>query len=408
MHTERQFPDSRIYDSKLLSVVIPAYNAEAFLGTAIRSVLDQSQGEIEIIVVNDGSTDATAEVALQFGSQIRYLEQANSGVSQARNAGLRVAKGQWIAWLDADDFWLSEYWKVVKALLSLNQQCDVWCFGWVYAKEDGTIVGKPIQPAEGAIELREIVLANRILSHSAVVRRIAFNRIGWFDPSLAYAEDWDVWMRLALSGAQFQRISTPLVAYREKSNSLSKDLARARVDGLRVIDKAFKDPNLPEDLCIEADEVRGRFLAQMAAFELAASNNETAFADLHQACRLVPSLLLEEQTYYALASSCQPPHDWGNAQGIDLNSQRRLLNTLLGRLLSELDLPSETQQLARATMNRVFLKLAHQQHNRLHMMRYWAGLLAARPMELARRETWRWLPRIAWGQPRFPVVSFGE
>src|SRR6476469_10004419 len=89
----------------LVSVVIPAYNAERFLGEAIESVLAQGYAHFELIVVDDGSSDRTAEVARSFGDRVRTIEQENSGVSAARNAGTRAAGGELLAFLDADDRW---------------------------------------------------------------------------------------------------------------------------------------------------------------------------------------------------------------------------------------------------------------------------------------------------------------
>lgn len=195
--------------STLVSVIIPAYNAEQFLGQAIQSVLEQTFLPHEIIVIDDGSTDRTREVMKAFGSNIRGLYQQNAGPSAARNAGIRVAQGNLICFLDADDLWTSDKIKEQINFMEKNPDIGLLCSdheefdgsgvvlpSFVKKKEEffgPTIIGNnPIRNA-----FVKLLSLNFISTPTVMVRKECLEASGLFDESLWSVEDRDLWLRIA-------------------------------------------------------------------------------------------------------------------------------------------------------------------------------------------------------------------
>ena len=191
---------------RLVSAVIPTYNYARFVGRAVSSVLAQTYRDIECIVVDDGSTDGTEEVLAAFGTGVRVVRQPNQGLSAARNAGIRAARGRYIAFLDADDAWHAE--KVSRQVALLDGHPDtavVGCGVRLVSGADETIGERVFDtqvsdPVDLAAQVRGIAVRGFWVGGSgsgALVRREAFDEVGFFDTSLKAAEDWDMWMRLA-------------------------------------------------------------------------------------------------------------------------------------------------------------------------------------------------------------------
>ena len=185
-----------------VSVVIPAYNSAATLQKAVRSVLDQTLPPAQIIVVDDGSTDHTADVASSFGSTVDYLRQAHAGASAARNAGIRTARNTWVALLDADDQWHPGKLEAQAAVLqSRPDACWAFCDARI-VDQGGSPVCEWSLPSgiETARQLLETAfLYNPVAGSSSavVIRRDCLTETGLFDTALPAVEDLDLWMRLA-------------------------------------------------------------------------------------------------------------------------------------------------------------------------------------------------------------------
>lgn len=212
-----------------VSVVIPAYNAERFLRRAVESILEQTIGPQEIIVVDDGSTDGTCDVARSFGDRLCCLRQDNAGVSAARNRGISAAEGEWIAFLDADDHWLSCHlercWGVIQADPSLR-----WCCG-AYKWVDGD--GRERRARSGrwrklsstraaSVKFFDACLAGApIITSGMVLSREVLRTIGMFDRGLRLGEDRDLWYRIALSHPRMGFVWPPTVLYVQNEGSLT-------------------------------------------------------------------------------------------------------------------------------------------------------------------------------------------
>lgn len=184
-------------DPGRVSVIIPTYNRGAVLEQAIKSVLNQTYQNYEIIVVDDGSTDNTHRILEKYGNKIRYYSKLHGGVSSSRNFGLEKSEGSWVAFLDSDDYWLSE--KLERQIEFIRQNPELLI---VQTDEKWIRHGKFVNPMQkhrkygGWIFKQCLPLC--IVSPSAVmVHQRVFNDVGVFDENLPVCEDYDLWLRIA-------------------------------------------------------------------------------------------------------------------------------------------------------------------------------------------------------------------
>ncbi|HET7814851.1 MAG TPA: glycosyltransferase [Candidatus Baltobacteraceae bacterium] len=195
-------------DRPLFSVVIPAYNCAPYVGQAIRSVLRQTiaRSDVEIVVLDDGSVDGTQAVIERFGDAVRFVQLAHGGVSRARNVGIEAARGTYVAFLDADDFWLPERLAHAAAVLSVERR--VFANTEFYVETAGVRAERPYYRSRGLTCLFELpapaqlafALEDNFISSMTIVPRDALVKAGGFNTSLRYGEDWDLWLRLLDAG----------------------------------------------------------------------------------------------------------------------------------------------------------------------------------------------------------------
>jgi glycosyltransferase involved in cell wall biosynthesis len=197
-----------------ISVIIPAYNAEHFLPRCLKSVFAQTLKPVEVIVVDDGSSDQTATIAASLGATV--FIQTNSGVAAARNYGIQNASGDWIALLDADDLWAPE--KLERQAACIRPE-TILVYTGVRIFDDHGIHSEQlaVDPTAARKMLR---LCNPILTSSAILKREAFVKIGGFRKGLDTCEDWELWFRMQSQG-QFEAVPDPLTDYYVYPNSLS-------------------------------------------------------------------------------------------------------------------------------------------------------------------------------------------
>lgn len=214
----------------LVSVIIPAYNSVAYIGQALESVLGQTYRNIEIIVIDDGSTDGTGGCIGHYGPGVTYIRQENQGPATARNVGILRARGTYLAFLDADDVWLPE--KIEEQVRYLESSPDMVLVYTNFVKSaDGTPVGPvqcatPAQREEGAVFEQmlnsDVRSRPRVLPSSVVMRRNIIARAGLFDPFIAGpgGEDREFWIRVASVG-NFGFVDRVLWVYRQhETNSV--------------------------------------------------------------------------------------------------------------------------------------------------------------------------------------------
>jgi len=182
---------------KIITVIIPVYNRPAFVKEAIQSVLDQTWSNLEIIVVNDGSTDNTPLVLQSFGDKIRIIHQENKGVSAARNTGIKHSDSNWIAFLDSDDIWLPEKLSAQMHFFENHPDAKICQTEEIWIKNGKRLFPKKKHKKKSGM-IFEHCLPLCIVSPSAVmIHREMFDLVGTFDESLPACEDYDLWLRIS-------------------------------------------------------------------------------------------------------------------------------------------------------------------------------------------------------------------
>ncbi|MBJ7281659.1 MAG: glycosyltransferase [Acidimicrobiia bacterium] len=231
------------HNQPLVSIIIPAFNAQEYLGETIDSVLAQTYRPIEIIVIDDGSTDETVEIARAYGDPVVVIEQENRGPAGARNTGFDAARGAIIALLDADDQWMpSRLERCVDVLQSDPQIGFVTTDAFLI--EEGQRTGKRYYGGyqrypfpDRASQLEEIAKRNFVFVSAVFDRRLLDLVGGRLDERLWGTEDYDLWTRFVLAGAAAELIPEPLAWYRIRSDSVSRARERQWKAHLTVLEQ---------------------------------------------------------------------------------------------------------------------------------------------------------------------------
>jgi glycosyl transferase family 2 len=228
------------------SVVIPAYQAAKTIAETMASVLDQTVRPAEIIVCDDGSTDELEEALEPFRDEIVLLRQSNRGAASARNRGLAVASGDFVAFLDSDDVWLPEYLHRQGDLAAARPDLDLLSTD-VYYEQGGEVVGRFYDGISFDVTDQRRAIFRACFVGWPAARRTRLVDTGGFDESLAIAEDWDAWARLILSGSKAGLVPEALVRYRFRPGSLASDVPRSLRARVVFLDKLERLPSLRPD-----------------------------------------------------------------------------------------------------------------------------------------------------------------
>ncbi len=234
--------------SELVSVIVPVYNRAKLVTRAIDSVLKQSRPPLEIIVVDDGSTDETPDVLRQYGSKIKIIRQAHRGVSAARNRGIRSARGQWIALLDSDDEWLPKKLAMAEEFHHAHPEYLIFQSEEIWIRK-----GKRVNPKKkhrkygGWIFKQSLPLC--IVSPSAVIfHRSLLEQIGLFDESFPVCEDYDLWLRVAKKFPVGLDERAGIIKYGGHEDQLSHQYWGMDYFRVLAMEKHIDDAHLASDL----------------------------------------------------------------------------------------------------------------------------------------------------------------
>lgn len=250
------------YGLPLVSVVIPTYNNGRYLQEAIESVLNQTYINYEIIVVDDGSTDNTYQVLEPYLDKIKYVFQENQGAAKARNRGIEIAQGKFIAFLDADDFFLPEKLAAQVGCFAEDSTLTMVQSGWRFVDQKGNLI-KDVEPWQNGAELdlENWLMWQATLPSAMMFRREWFNRYGGFDPRYI-PEDLEIVLRLALSGAKATWLRQICVCYRQHTSSISGLGNRPKItqELEKLLADFFSQPHLPPQIRQIENQVKYRSL----------------------------------------------------------------------------------------------------------------------------------------------------
>ena len=233
----------------LVSIIIPVYNGEDYLRESIDSALAQTYDNCEVIVVNDGSTDATEEIVLSYGDRVRYYAKKNGGVATALNLGIENMKGEYFAWLSHDDIFYPK--KIEKQIEALKQCGDMKAplYGsWdkMEMPEKMIRTGRPDARFSKEKWTKEVfpVLFGLINGCTVLIHKSHFERVGLFKEELITSQDYDMWFRI-FRGQKLVYVEEPLIAYRfhekQGSNTIKEFKANCEEIQLNMIDKLTED-----------------------------------------------------------------------------------------------------------------------------------------------------------------------
>jgi len=332
-----------VRNSPGVSVIIPCYNHAHYLPDAVNSVLAQTFTDWEALIVDDGSTDNTREVAAQFtDSRIRYIYQENRGLSGARNTGIRAAEGEYLAFLDADDLLTPTFFETCLAALRADTE-----LAGVYTRNHFVDEAGNLLPRRGGQALAGTAFRARILEGgffppvSAMVRRTVVVEVGMFDEQLTSVEDWDLWLRLS-ARYPLQGIAEPLVCYRVYAGSMSTNAARMHANRIAVLTKHFGSPEGdPADWPEEKRRAYGFAYRSGANGYIEQGQVDEGWHLLARGVALWPDLLRRLDTFYELACGDQPKGYRGQAESLDIESNGTELLRQMERLFIAADVPSQ-------------------------------------------------------------------
>ncbi|MEL6930410.1 MAG: glycosyltransferase, partial [Cyanobacteria bacterium J06600_6] len=225
----------------LISVIIPAYNAEATIAKTVQSVINQTHKNLEIIISNDGSKDNTAAVVENIqDTRIKLINYPNAGVAEARNRAIRKAQGDYIAFLDADDLWTEDKLELQLQALTDNPDAGV-AYSWTYFlyKETGKCFPSQEIYHQGNVQLP--LLQKNFLHHGSnpLIRRQAIADTGYFDSSFPHCADWDYYLRLSANW-QYAVVAKHQIYYLQSANSMTSKIGAIEQQLAQMLDKTYQ------------------------------------------------------------------------------------------------------------------------------------------------------------------------
>ncbi len=383
-HSPPDLPDHGV------SIIMPTYNQQHLIGKSIQSVLNQEYRDFELIIIDDGSPDNTAAAVAHFHDErLRYIRQENTGLPGARNSGLRVARGRYVALLDGDDLISPRYLSTLVTLLRDNPGFDVVYCRARFIDEDGKLLpqlsGSPVPESD---LYGQLLKANFLTPNCVLAHRYCYEAVGFFDTTIPRGEG-DMWLQFA---AKFSVISTPeiLAYYRVLTNSMSS------IDPLPML--ASAQAILQKHCGLETTDPAGWAAPHRQAYArshitagieyLQKRDADAAYSQLRQALAIAPELLAAYDVFYELGCGDQPRGYRGDYATLDVAWNADVLFRLLARLFSDPDRPEAVDGFRRVAYLNARLALAQLSYatgNRRRAGRYGWQAIAADPRAALQR-----------------------
>ena len=295
-----------------VSVIIPTYNSARFISSAVSSVLGQSYKDYEIIIVDDGSADATREVTAKFGNKVLYLYQSNAGPAAARNLGLSRATGEFVAYLDADDLWYPQKLEKQVAFLSAHKSYGIVHSDIDVIDENDRVIQPRFNQQTGRTVpagycTMQLLHESHVQTLTVMARRVWVDKVGRFDERLKGTEDYLQWILVSMEGAAVGYVDESLAMYRRTNGSISSSSRWMCGEFIKMFEILLKEKDLAFRYGTEAvDIVRYRLLClgrELAYFERSEGMREIARRRLFS---LIKSWPLRVDLYVELLKACVP------------------------------------------------------------------------------------------------------
>lgn len=297
--------------SPLVSVIIPSYNSARYIASTLESALAQTYPAVEVIVVDDGSTDETQTVLAPYQSRITVLPQSNSGPAAARNAGLRIARGVYLLFLDSDDLLVPTSVAARVAFLERHPQYGLVYSAWTQINDDGARILGEVRPGyQGDVLAALLRRQFFFFPGSALIRRTCLDAIGGFDETAYGTEDADLWIRLAHAGYAFGYIDEPLFIYRYHAASITGRVEPRQIASWQMhLARFFADPTLPPAIKALEDEAYAILHYETAMRYFRIRQIDKGQEHLRQAWRHCPTLAQERVLDCIVGAALDPRTD---------------------------------------------------------------------------------------------------
>lgn len=274
----------------LVSVIVPVYNRENYVGETLDSILRQTYQNIEIVAVNDGSTDNSLSVLLsykeQYPDKLLVIDQENQGQVKSRNNAILQASGEYIAFLDSDDLWLPE--KLEKQLPLFVENVGLVYSGIHNIDDEGNIIDTELCRSDMRGNIYEkLLIRNRMTGGTVVVRREVIEQVGMFDVEFAAAENWDLWLRVSKSYA-VDFVNEPLVKYRKHPGNMSKDRMLMLNIINSILTKHCSNEPVSSKEKVAINKARANYAYRKGIYYISEADYKTARKNFKETLRLFP------------------------------------------------------------------------------------------------------------------------